>query len=212
MASYLSNEPVRLEKSNIPYTILDPMEYGFDFYDDILTTTAKFEKEHPALTRDFCEATIIKEVKILKKLAYDAEGKIGTLDTQYNDHYGHAMGDEALIKVATVLQDKLKRPSDVIARYGGEEFVILLKNMDKQHTIRFANSLVDEIHKLHISHEFSYVSQYLTISVGVAYKSSHEYILKESFLKKADDALYQAKDGGRNQAVMYQEPTLAPSS
>lgn len=58
MASYVSNEPIVLDKLNIPYTILDPKKYGFDFYDDILTTTEEFEKLHPKLTKDFYEASI----------------------------------------------------------------------------------------------------------------------------------------------------------
>lgn len=479
MASYISNEPIRLTKQNIAYTILDPKDYGFDFYDDILTTSLKYEKEHPQLTKDFYEATLkgweyaynhieesakviflkynhqkktldklIKEGEVLKTLAYDKEGKIGTLDPiklsemasvfkimgfverdfipkdsiykynsphkivipvdnhlyyiatlitllmllsgiyyikdqkrkkfvtslvenmgegvysvnshgkctwvnkkalqmlgyskkeildelhglfhhhkitgeeyneeecpvirtihdgqsreseeyfikkdgtffpvaltvsptedggviavfkdisslkkiedelkeknvmleklskldsltqipnrryfdehfalkcketkrenqsliimmididffkQYNDHYGHVMGDEALFKVATTLQNRLKRPSDMIARYGGEEFVIILKDMDRSHTMRFANSLISEIEKLHITHEFSYISQYVTISLGIAYKRSHEQTQQEILLKKADEALYKAKGQGRKQAVMYEE-------
>lgn len=116
----------------------------------------------------------------------------------YNDNYGHWMGDECLSKVARTLQRTLKRPTDLIARYGGEEFVVLLKDIDKSGAIKVAQSLIDAISNLNITHDFSPVSKHVTISAGVAIKEVGEEISKEELIKKADTELYRAKNSGRN--------------
>lgn len=117
---------------------------------------------------------------------------------RYNDNYGHAKGDACLIAIAKVLKKSLKRPSDIIARYGGEEFVVLLKNIDCEGAKQVSLSLVKAVEGLNISHEYSSAADRVTISIGMAFKEAGEEITKESLLKKADDALYQAKAGGRN--------------
>lgn len=116
----------------------------------------------------------------------------------YNDNYGHWMGDECLSKVARTLQRTLKRPTDLIARYGGEEFVVLLKDIDKSGAIKVAQSLIDAISNLNITHDFSPVSKHVTNSAGVAIKEVGEEISKEELIKKADTELYRAKNSGRN--------------
>jgi len=116
----------------------------------------------------------------------------------YNDNYGHWKGDECLAKVATTLRKTLKRPTDTVSRYGGEEFVILLKDIDKDGAKRVAESLVHAIAELKIPHEYSPVTNFVTISAGVAIKEENESISKEELLKIADDELYRAKENGRN--------------
>jgi len=117
---------------------------------------------------------------------------------RYNDNYGHAKGDACLIAIAKVLKKSLKRPSDVFARYGGEEFVVLLENIDYEGAKQVSMSLVNAVEGLKISHEYSSAADHVTISIGMAFKEAGEDITKESLLKKADDALYQAKESGRN--------------
>lgn len=117
----------------------------------------------------------------------------------YNDHYGHLEGDECLIKIASTLKNTLKRPTDMVARYGGEEFVILLKNIDKKGVLKVAQSLIDGVSDLNLRHEYSDAANYVTISIGVAFKDPQELISKEELLKQADEALYKAKENGRNQ-------------
>ncbi|QOY53562.1 cache domain-containing protein [Candidatus Sulfurimonas marisnigri] len=120
----------------------------------------------------------------------------------YNDHYGHAKGDEALKKVAKTLENELKRPSDMVARYGGEEFVLLLKDVDIKGAKQVADSLLKAIANLKIPHEYSIVTNIISISIGVSYADGYENIDKEALLKEADDALYEAKNSGRNKVVM----------
>lgn len=120
----------------------------------------------------------------------------------YNDNYGHGMGDEALIKVASALENILKRPSDMVARYGGEEFVIILKDVDKSGAQKVASSLIEAVENLKIPHKYSQVKDHITISIGISLKESNDDKSKDDMLKEADDALYRAKENGKNRFVI----------
>ncbi|MDD2780728.1 diguanylate cyclase [Sulfuricurvum sp.] len=120
----------------------------------------------------------------------------------YNDHYGHAAGDECLIEIAASLKSSLKRPTDIVARYGGEEFVILLKDIELKGAKKVANTLLENIRALNIVHEYSDAASYVTVSIGLAFQEPQDFITKEELLKQADDALYKAKANGRNQIFM----------
>lgn len=116
----------------------------------------------------------------------------------YNDHYGHGLGDECLIKIAGALKNSLKRPSDMIARYGGEEFVVVLKDIDHEGAQKVADSLVEAVESLKITHKYSLITNHVTISLGIALKEKESTLSQESLLKNADNALYRAKESGRN--------------
>lgn len=116
----------------------------------------------------------------------------------YNDNYGHGQGDEALRKVAKILERTIKRPSDFVARYGGEEFVILLKDINKEGVEAVANNLLNAVRELKITHEFSKIANYVTVSIGVSYYNSISDITKIELLIKADETLYNVKNSGRN--------------
>ena len=116
----------------------------------------------------------------------------------YNDNYGHGQGDETLRKVAKALEKTIKRASDFVARYGGEEFVILLKDINKDGVEAVANNLLNAIRELKITHEFSKIEKYVTVSIGVSYYNSSSDITKLELLLKADETLYNVKNSGRN--------------
>ncbi|WP_323595721.1 GGDEF domain-containing response regulator [Aliarcobacter butzleri] len=116
----------------------------------------------------------------------------------YNDNYGHGQGDETLRKIAKALEKTIKRPSDFVARYGGEEFVILLKNIDKTGLQTVAKNLLEAIRELKITHEYSKVEDFVTVSIGVSYCSCPDEITKTELLLKADETLYSVKNSGRN--------------
>ncbi|MDM1757469.1 MULTISPECIES: diguanylate cyclase [unclassified Acinetobacter] len=118
----------------------------------------------------------------------------------FNDHYGHQQGDIALISVAEVLKSNI-REQDIAIRYGGEEFIILLNNSTAQAAINVAQRLLEQIRKQKILHQYSKISEYLTISIGLTLYTGKENILGKDILKIADNALYQAKKQGRNQYV-----------
>ncbi len=115
---------------------------------------------------------------------------------KYNDNYGHGQGDDCLIKIATALKNTIKRPTDFVSRYGGEEFVVLLKNIDADGAKNVAHNIINAVNDLKIPHEYSPTSDHVTISVGMALKEND--LSQAELLKKADDALYRAKEGGRN--------------
>lgn len=137
---------------------------------------------------------ITRDAKTLAVLMIDVD-----YFKRYNDHYGHGKGDECLVKIAGALKNTLKRPTDIVARYGGEEFVVLLQNIDKGGAITVAESLIKAVSDLGIVHEYSSVCDNVTISAGMAFKEAEETLCQEEMLKQADDALYRAKENGRNQ-------------
>ena len=116
----------------------------------------------------------------------------------YNDNYGHGQGDETLRKVAKALEKTIKRASDFVARYGGEEFVILLKDIKKDGVEAVANNLLNAVRELKITHEFSKIENYVTISIGASFYNSSSDITKLELLLKADETLYSVKNSGRN--------------
>ncbi|QDW52045.1 MULTISPECIES: GGDEF domain-containing protein [Burkholderia] len=120
---------------------------------------------------------------------------------RYNDTQGHQAGDDALAAVARCIAGCLHRPADYAARYGGEEFVVVLPNVDTNGAVTIAESIRTGILDLGIRHDTG-VSGRLTASIGVTtcYPERDDSI--QAALKLADDALYRAKESGRNQVVV----------
>jgi len=119
----------------------------------------------------------------------------------FNDGYGHLAGDDGLRGVAQALRAAARRPHELVARYGGEEFAIILPDSDFDNALRFAELLCQSVRDLEIPHAYSKVAPILTISVGAAATIPQKDALPASIVDAADQALYQAKDTGRNRAV-----------
>ncbi|MEZ9358177.1 hypothetical protein BCU93_14365 [Vibrio breoganii] len=117
---------------------------------------------------------------------------------QYNDHYGHVEGDRCLINIAQVLNESVARPADLVARYGGEEFVILLPSTDLSGAAHLAQTVLDNISALQLPHAKSQVAPYVTVSLGIASVVPSEDNSLLQLITDADNALYQAKQNGRN--------------
>ena len=129
----------------------------------------------------------------------------------YNDNYGHQQGDNVLIRVATALNKVLNRPTDLLARYGGEEFVVVLPDTNLKGAMQIAHLLLQEMDVLHIPHAYSSVTDYVTISLGVAAcRPADPKHTAEDLLDKADRSLYEAKRLGRN--CIANHKALAPKS
>lgn len=116
----------------------------------------------------------------------------------FNDHYGHLAGDDCLKQVAAALSDAVRRPSDFLARYGGEEFVSLLPRTDEAGAVLVAESMRRAVTDLAIPHARSPAGSRLTISLGVAACVPNLDQNLFGFINEADQALYRAKDAGRN--------------
>jgi len=117
----------------------------------------------------------------------------------YNDLYGHLAGDKCLQQIATTLADMTHRGGDLAARYGGEEFVLVLSDSEHESAKKMANDFRLAIEALQIAHEKSDVSDYVTVSIGFATIAGAHAINRDDLIKNADEALYQAKNNGRNQ-------------
>ena len=120
---------------------------------------------------------------------------------QYNDHYGHAMGDLALQRIAKALDNTLRRPADFIARYGGEEFVMLLPETDAAAAKLVADRSLQSIIALNIPHNYSQAAEVVSVSIGIVSIFMDDRISLHNFLERADHNLYQAKQLGRNRVV-----------
>ncbi len=148
-------------------------------FDDYLKST--WEKSH-TLNQSF--SFIIMDIDFFKL---------------YNDHYGHGEGDECLKKVAKVIERSMPGNQDLAARYGGEEFVCVLPDTDKTRALSISNQILNNIRNLNIPHKKSRVADHVTLSIGVTTVTFPTSINSTSNIAKvADDALYKAKNGGRN--------------
>ncbi|MFM2062850.1 MAG: hypothetical protein RLZZ507_2520 [Cyanobacteriota bacterium] len=116
----------------------------------------------------------------------------------YNDTYGHPAGDDCLKQVANILDQAINRPADLVARYGGEEFVLILPNTDTEGAVHIVEEIRSQITLAAIGHISSQISQYVTLSLGIATLIPHDQTSPESLISQADQALYQAKQSGRN--------------
>jgi diguanylate cyclase (GGDEF)-like protein len=116
----------------------------------------------------------------------------------YNDRYGHQGGDEALRRVAQVVQGFARRPLDMAARYGGEEFVLALFDMSGEFVQELAEELRQSILALQIPHEDSPTAPFVTASVGIAVVRPKMGRTPEGAVQLADESLYSAKRSGRN--------------
>lgn len=117
---------------------------------------------------------------------------------QYNDHYGHGMGDMVLRSISRVLKDSLHRPGDFVARIGGEEFAVLLPETDSAGGYRIAERLRQAVEAMAISHEFSSATDHITVSVGGATIRPSVNDVQVMLFDKADQFLYEAKFKGKN--------------
>ncbi|MBW0146163.1 CHASE domain-containing protein [Marinobacter arenosus] len=116
---------------------------------------------------------------------------------EYNDEYGHPAGDACLKKVADCLRQVVHRPADLVARYGGEEFSIVLPNTETPK--EFGEFCRRAVEALGIPHKASSAANVVTISVGISTLTPETWQQNlTDLLHRADEALYQAKETGRN--------------
>ena len=127
---------------------------------------------------------------------------------KYNDTYGHLEGDECLIQVAKAMAASFTRKIDLVARYGGEEFMIILPNTSAASAIEQADIMRERIWNLDIKHKSSPIADRVTISIGIhTVQPTVNHKLRKA-IQRADEALYDAKDNGRNQVFHSQRINL----
>lgn len=120
----------------------------------------------------------------------------------YNDLYGHQAGDDCLKRVANTIASVAKRPFDFAARYGGEEFVVVLYGPPKDYAESLPKQIRRDVAAISIPHDGSEVASHVTVSVGVAIVQATVGRSLAGAIQLADEALYEAKEQGRNRVVV----------
>ena len=153
-------------------------------------------------TRKFFDERVAEE--ILRAGRYQTEFCLLLMDIdhfkRYNDTYGHAAGDQVLVRFSQVL-GRLVRPVDLLARYGGEEFVLILPQVNLEQAREMAESIRQAISaELFQFGSDSSTQERVTVSIGLS-NFPNEATIASQLLRVADYRLYQAKEGGRNRVV-----------
>lgn len=126
----------------------------------------------------------------------------------YNDLYGHGGGDLCLRRIAQTLRNSVHRPSDLVARYGGEEFAVLLPDTDEEGARVIATELLDAVRTMNLTHG-GWEKGIVTISIGVAVSYPPALTDPTMLIERADQALYIAKQAGRDRVVVSNSMTRA---
>lgn len=128
---------------------------------------------------------------------------------QFNDTYGHLVGDDCLQMVAQCMRQYVTRPQDLAARYGGEEFVVLLPDTPAEGAMKVAEKIRAEIEKT--AFRVSDKILHLTVSIGICSACPDQADATKELFCRADEALYEAKGRGRNQVVVWR-PSCQPTA
>lgn len=129
----------------------------------------------------------------------------------YNDLLGHVQGDACIRQVAQLIKEQARRPGDLVARYGGEEFAVILPALDASEAQKIAQMICLKIAGQHIHHPGSRITDRVTISIGVAALTPVDDASQKQLINQADEALYRAKNLGRNQVQVYRPPAVPPA-
>lgn len=157
-----------------------------------------------SLTSVYNRHYIFKQLKIEAARVFREKGvlSIALIDLDFfkkiNDNYGHQVGDEVLQEVAKTIQNNI-REYDTVGRYGGEEFLVILPNTDSNSAVEISERVRQSIESIVIECDKQILS--ITISAGVSTLSYSETNI-EQLIKRADKALYAAKENGRNQIMV----------
>jgi diguanylate cyclase (GGDEF)-like protein len=115
-----------------------------------------------------------------------------------NDTHGHAAGDDAIKRIAEIINQSI-RTTDKAARFGGEEFVVLLREIDQETALRLAERIRNSIEQTTITHGDASIRA--TVSIGVAINAEGDRDVQD-IIERADQGLYIAKKSGRNRTVV----------
>jgi diguanylate cyclase (GGDEF)-like protein len=160
-------------------------------YTDPLTQVSNRRKYNESLQREWARS--IRYSQPIAMLLMDID-----YFKQFNDFYGHGVGDDCLIKISAHLKDLVNRPGDLFARIGGEEFIILLTDCDIDGALSKANEVLRTLSMLNIANQGAPSIDRVTMSIGVAVTVPQHNDEPLALFQAADEALYDAKHSGRN--------------
>ncbi len=171
---------------------------------DKLTLDANTDGLTGCYNKSFFNNAIDLEVKKCKLTGIPLSLILFDLDhfKHLNDNYGHDAGDYVLKEMANLLKGNAVRSSDVFARYGGEEFVILMPTTN----LKNAYEIAERLRKLVENHKFIYDEKRLPVAASIGVADYRQGVLNGTDLfRRADNAVYKAKEGGRNQVQFFKE-------
>lgn len=120
----------------------------------------------------------------------------------YNDHYGHLQGDACLMQLAKIFRTRMLSPTDLVARYGGEEFAIILPGRSPAEGMEIVQHIWQTIQESNLPHATSPTAKFVTVSFGgCAFIPGGTVHTARQLIGRADEALYQAKQQGRNRVI-----------
>lgn len=148
--------------------------------------------------RTAMDASLYQEVDLARRHKHELSIILLDIDRfkQINDTYGHIAGDTILKRVAESMSDCV-RGSDIIYRYGGEEFVVVLRNTNHDGAMLLAERLRHGVETMHVNYDDFSIQ--VTVSAGVTSFKSGDSV--QTLLERCDEAMYQAKQGGRNLVI-----------
>jgi len=203
LAHYSSTEIVRFLSSFFIINLMSFINEYFREHSHTTMTDLNINKEQQANTdtltslpnRRFVDSVFFPTSKINSHDRFPMVIIMSDVDhfKNFNDNYGHQMGDKILEKLARTIEQCI-RAEDIVARVGGEEFLLLFSNTDYELGLKIAEKIRNEICAMKLEHEKEMLN--ITMSFGVAIAQKHDEI--ESKLKDADTQLYKAKKLGRN--------------
>ncbi|WP_320036247.1 diguanylate cyclase [Halarcobacter sp.] len=154
--------------------------------------------------RRYLNEVIEKEIRRIKR--EESILSLVTIDVdyfkKYNDTYGHPEGDKVLTEVAKILKEHAQRATDYIFRMGGEEFGIIFSDLSIEKSLDFVKDIVKAVEDLKIEHISNETGNYITISAGLIVQSAANLDSFKEMYKLSDEALYKAKENGKNQVVL----------
>ncbi|EAT13006.1 GGDEF domain-containing protein [Bermanella marisrubri] len=127
---------------------------------------------------------------------------------RFNDFYGHMKGDDCLIRVAKAFLRLREHELDRCVRFGGEEFILIKYGVSANQVQWWAQAIVEQVRRLNIDHQDSPIAQCVTASAGVVYWDGSIGLTRTQLMKTADDALYRAKNNGRDRAEVEETHKL----
>jgi diguanylate cyclase (GGDEF)-like protein len=170
-------------------------------HEDMLTRLANRRKFEECLSQEW--QRMFRERRPLSLILCDLD-----FFKLFNDTYGHQEGDRCLKLVAGALLENSRRPTDLVARFGGEEFAIVLADTEMAGALAVAEAVRGAVRLLKIPHQSSTIDPYVTLSAGVATLVPEAELAPDILVSLADQALYCAKQQGRNR-VKTQELATA---
>lgn len=147
---------------------------------------------------EYIQAQVMTEMRRVTVLLLDIDAF-----KKYNDFYGHLEGDQVLKKIADVLRQQAIEHEHFVARFGGEEFIFVLFDTCEQSALQFAERVRSAVENKQMKHQASPVAPYVTVSIGMAVNNECTQQEVDYLVRQADEALYVAKEAGRNCVKKY---------